>query len=675
MSRPKLAPIVTKSKTSKSLESRDVLHVRAVDRQEKMFEGWMVEDMLELETAFRFNSEVEGIDKDGVEALIGNYAATMLPGSISVKSDTLAIVAHYKGAVRKLFRHLRQNPVRAATSSVHPVSFDALARHRANLISSEWLLFLKEFSITPRVLPRSEAMLIFHKFANGKAGPGSNRSEFTYGDFLSALRFVSTLPEMLRILATESGGEAIARISASPSNAVGPLLSWQMLCEYMRIKGGMRPDMRWRVFPSKTHFLSMEYSVPSCVEVNKGHARFQSVQAALEILEGIFVGLFDEHLLLPAPARCADKDESSPEVSSQKKLSPVRSTRGSHNRRPNVVKMSKIKRSRAAFGGTISKSILKKQIERNLVTDSSPEKSKMGIRPPRNPLRSLFAKSAKSLTKTCLQKSHIVALEILDSILKNAFETPLIVSKDFYPKVELKSRLKLSEQVARHTKRARENMEQKRRQEEAERRRVERHRRINEQDRMQRKVDAEFQLEAQRAREYEEAGQVAAMEAQKTAEEMTRQYKIREKKKKELEAYKAQKERRAEEAAKAELEAAARHRAELRLRLAAEKVRNAQRFTRSESKKTRIAEARKRAQERIRLRDEIAIRNAQVDREELAAKGADRAKKWMQKLKDRQLAMRKQIELRKEKEKRKKEVSEKELLLLAKVRVQSAHSI
>ena len=139
---------------------------------------------------------------------------------------------------------------------------------------------------------------------------------------------------------------------------------------------------------------------------------------------------------------------------------------------------------------------------------------------------------------------------------------------------------------------------------------------------------------------------------------MMRQYKIREKKKRQLEAYKAEKERHAEEAAKAELEAAARRRAELRLRLAAAKVRNAQRFIKSDSKKNRIAEARKRAQERIRRRDERAKKEAEVDREELAARGAARSKAWIEKLKARQLAMRKQIELRKERERRKKQKDE-----------------
>ena len=211
------------------------------ERQEKMFESWMIEDMIELEAAYRFENAYTDVDGESITSIIDNSAVTMLPGSLSLESDVSAIFRHYQDPLRKLFQHLRQNPVRAAASSVHPVSFDALARHRANLISSEWLTFLKEFSIMPRVLPRSEAMLVFHKFAKGKAGSSkSARSEFTCGDFLP-LRFISTTAEMVPILAKESGGEAIANIRLPCMSAVGPLLSWQMLCEYMRIKGICAP--------------------------------------------------------------------------------------------------------------------------------------------------------------------------------------------------------------------------------------------------------------------------------------------------------------------------------------------------------------------------------------------------------------------------------------------------
>ena len=322
----------------------------------------------------------------------------------------------------------------------------------------------------PRVLPRSEAMLVFHKFAKGKAGSSkSARSEFTYGDFLSALRFISTTAEMVPILAKESGGEAIANIRLPCMSAVGPLLSWQMLCEYMRIKGSARPDMRWRVFPPKSQFLQMRRTTPACIKERSN----EGVQIALEILEGVFVGLFEEHLLLPVPVQQSEHVEDAKEAQRKQKLSPVRPTRGSHNRRPNHKAMQKIKRSRAAFGGTITTNILKKQAERKLITDASPEKDRAALRPPSNPLRTLFAKSAKSLTKTHVQKSHIVAFEILDSILKRVFASPLIISKNYYPKTELTSRIQLAEQVARHAKKARAIIERKMKLEDRERAKAE----------------------------------------------------------------------------------------------------------------------------------------------------------------------------------------------------------
>ena len=99
----KLEPIVTKSKTSKSLESRDVLHVRAVERQEKMFESWMIEDMIELEAAYRFENAYTDVDGESITSIIDNSAVTMLPGSLSLESDVSAIFRHYQDPLRKLF--------------------------------------------------------------------------------------------------------------------------------------------------------------------------------------------------------------------------------------------------------------------------------------------------------------------------------------------------------------------------------------------------------------------------------------------------------------------------------------------------------------------------------------------------------------------------------------------
>ena len=213
--------------------------------------------------------------------------------------------------------------------------------------------------------------------------------------------------------------------------------------------------MRWRVFPPNRNSCK-------CAEPHQPALKRRSnegVQIALEILEGVFVGLFEEHLLLPVPVQQSEHVEDAKEAQRKRELS-VRPTRGSHNRRPNHKAMQKIKRSRAAFGGTITTNILKKQAERKLITDASPEKDRAALRPS-NPLRTLFAKSAKSLTKTHVQKSHIVAFEILDSILKRVFASPLIISKNYYPKTELTSRIQLAEQVARHAKKARAIIERK----------------------------------------------------------------------------------------------------------------------------------------------------------------------------------------------------------------------
>ena len=571
---------------------------------------------------------------------IDNHAAVMIPGSDGVETDVDRVFGTYTTAIRALFNNLCQNPIRAAASSVHPVSFDALARHRVNLISSEWLLFLKEFKIMPQFIPRSEAMLLYHKFAKGKEKDLPNkRSEFTYGDFLSALHFIARLPALTPFLIARTNAVVAGNITFV-RNGVGPLLSWQLFCEYLRALSISRLDLRWRVWSPHPRFVRYARTLPRCLKDatcgTSDASRYETLELCIGILEDVLISIFDVHLVLPVPAQDDLPEYKAKERKKTKSLSPVRGTHGSHNRKPGKRMMSKIKQSRSAFGGSIHRTALQKRGDLEISAAL-----KM------SPLRSLVEKDRAGGCCTQIKNSVIVVLEILDDVLKLAFQNRLLLSKDFYPKIGLSSRLRLSEQTDRYALRAKNSLRQTQQEKEV---------KMRKRSRMYAKFEAERLHRAHKAG-IEKQERLDALQVRKDADHAKSEEKRRRqrdiaanetlRKKRALEEYKAEKEAALMRSAQLEMASEAKRRAELRMRLAAVKVRNANRFLRKESKREKILQARKRAQERIRQREARARAGAEVDRDALAERGRLRSKTWTEKLKLRQAEMRKQIEIRK----------------------------